>query len=358
MRSSSGEHFVALDHVRALAAFMVFTWHFTHTWLGHPVPFEYVPSVFFLSLLDEGHTGVALFMTLSGYLFAKLLDARTIRYRAFLWNRALRLFPLLALVIAIVGVTTVIDGGKLSAYALSIAAGVLFPTLPNGGWSITIEFHFYLMLPLFLWMVRRSRWLPLSIVLSAVLLRALVHARSGQVQSLAYWTLVGRIDQFVLGMLAFQFRGMIARRHVAAVACLVAFSLFYWYFDARGGFFKFPSYPSPSPLWIVLPTMEGIAYAVGIAWYDSSFSPSSAGVSGFIGRIGVYSYSIYLLQFFVVFRLSLFVHERVMDLSNFYVACLGSAVGFLLMVPIGHLTFRFIESPFLTLRRRYTAPAD
>jgi len=29
-----------------------------------------------MALLDEGHTGVALFMTLSGYLFAKLLDGK------------------------------------------------------------------------------------------------------------------------------------------------------------------------------------------------------------------------------------------------------------------------------------------
>ena len=62
MRSSSGEHFIALDHVRALAAFMVFAWHFTHAENGYPVPFEYVPALFPFSLLDEGHTGVALFM--------------------------------------------------------------------------------------------------------------------------------------------------------------------------------------------------------------------------------------------------------------------------------------------------------
>lgn len=66
MRSSSGEHFIALDHVRALAAFMVFAWHFTQAANGYPVPFEYVPALFPFSLLDAGHTGVALFMTLSG----------------------------------------------------------------------------------------------------------------------------------------------------------------------------------------------------------------------------------------------------------------------------------------------------
>src|SRR5947209_4560869 len=94
MRSSSGAHFIALDHVRALVAFMVVTWHFTHAGYGYPVPLDYIPAIFPFALLDEGHTGVALFMTLSGYLFAKLLDGASIDWKAFIWNRVVRLLPL------------------------------------------------------------------------------------------------------------------------------------------------------------------------------------------------------------------------------------------------------------------------
>src|SRR5215203_561184 len=135
MKSSSGAHFIALDHVRGLAAFIVFTWHFTHGQgeeNGYPIPYEYVPDVFLLSILDEGHTGVALFMCLSGYLFAKLLDGRNINYGAFLWNRALRLLPLLAVVILLVGIQSFFRGEDLYAYARSILRGAIFPSLPNG----------------------------------------------------------------------------------------------------------------------------------------------------------------------------------------------------------------------------------
>jgi len=31
MRSTTGQHFIGLDHVRAVAAFLVFAWHFSHT---------------------------------------------------------------------------------------------------------------------------------------------------------------------------------------------------------------------------------------------------------------------------------------------------------------------------------------
>jgi peptidoglycan/LPS O-acetylase OafA/YrhL len=332
---------------------MVFAWHFVHGENGHPVPFEFAPAVFPLSLLCEGHTGVALFMTLSGYLFAKLLDGKSIDFEAFFLNRVLRLLPLLTLVLLAEGVRRASAGGDLDAYLSEILEGAYLPTLPCGGWSITVEFHFYLILPVFLWLLRKSRFLPLAIVAGAVMLRSYLRSEQGEIQSLAFWTIVGRIDQFALGMLMFHFRALVTQRHALVVALLFVFSLCYWYFDSSGGFYRIATYPSPSRIWIILPTIEGLAYAIGIAWYDSSFSPKNTGVSRFIGRIGAYSYSIYLLHFFVVFRLATFVDQHVMRISNFYVACLWAALCFLLMLPAGYLSFRFVESPFLKLRRSY-----
>lgn len=355
MRSSSGAHFIALDHVRALAIFMVFAWHFTHTENGYPVPFEYTPAVFPLAILDEGHTGVSLFMTLSGYLFAKLLSGKSIHYGAFFWNRVLRLLPLLVVVLVINGLMTFFSGEDLIGYILYVAKGVLFPSLPNGGWSITVEFHYYAILPLFLWMIRKSKLLPLSLIAAALALRWFLHHELGEIQSLAYLTIIGRVDQFALGMLVCQFRSRFAGRHVMAGATISGFMIIYWYFDLQGGFYKSPSYPSPSLFWIVLPTIEGIAYAVSIAWYDTSFSHSTTGVSQLLGRIGEYSYSIYLLHFYVVFQAAEFVQERIMDISNFYLACLWSIVFFVMMMLPGYVSFRFIEAPFLSLRKRYIA---
>jgi peptidoglycan/LPS O-acetylase OafA/YrhL len=353
MRSTSGEHFIALDHVRALAAFMVFAWHFTHATNGYPVPFEYVPALFPLSVLDEGHTGVALFMTLSGYLFAKLLNGKSINYGAFIWNRALRLLPLLLFVIIIIGIKKLVTGESLSSYMLSITNGAIFPSLPNGGWSITVEFHYYLILPLLLWMLAKSRFWPFTVIIAAVALRTYFYYEKGEIQSLAYWTIIGRIDQFILGMLAYQFRNYFARRHVIAALSTVSFMAISWYLNSKGGFFQSPSYPSPSRLWIIIPTIEGIAYAIAIAWYDNSFTHSTSGLSKFIGRIGEYSYSIYLLHFFVVFRTAKFVNEQIMDISNFYLACCWSLLFFVLMIIPGYISFRYIEAPFLKLRKRY-----
>jgi len=332
---------------------MVFSWHFLHATNGFPIAFSYTPTLVPLALLDEGHTGVALFMTLSGYLFAKLLAGKSINYAAFLWNRVLRLLPLLSLVILAVGLITWLQGGNLGHYASTVSKGFLLPTLPNGGWSITAEFHYYVILPLFLLLLRVSRLLPLAILAASITLRFYLHQKTGEVQSYAYWTIIGRIDQFALGMLVYQFRSYFTQRHFLVVSIILAFLMFYWGFDHQGGFYQNARYPSPSLLWVVLPTIEGAVYAIAIAWYDNSFTPSTAGISGFIGRIGEYSYSIYLLHYFVVFYAAGFIHARIMPLSNFYTACLCALICFLAMLPLGYLSYRFIEAPCLKLRRRY-----
>jgi peptidoglycan/LPS O-acetylase OafA/YrhL len=354
MRSTTGEHYLALDHIRAVAALLVFTWHFTHSTNGYPVPFEYVPSLPFMALLDEGHTGVALFMVLSGYLFAKLLNGKNIHYRIFIWNRTLRLLPLLLVVVGLVGLQKYLaDPNHIWGYIRSVVRGLLQPTLPNGGWSITVEFHFYLLLPLLLAAFRRSLKFPVLIVVFATVFRLGIFALNGEVQTASYWTIVGRLDQFVWGMMAFHCRSHLAQRHQTVALVLAAFAAFYWYFDQLGGFYLNPSYPSPSVLWVFMPSIEGLAYAIAIAYYDASYSPKNSGVSKVVGKIGEYSYSIYLLHVFIVFRAARFTNENITSITNFYVALACSLVCFLLIVPLGYLSFRFIESPFLKFRKRY-----
>ncbi len=353
MKSSTGAHFIAIDHIRALAALMVFTWHFIHAGNGYPIPFNYLPNLIPFSIFDEGHTGVALFMTLSGYLFSKLLNGKSIDYKAFFWNRALRLLPLLVVVIIIVGLRDFKVNNGLLSYFTSIAKGAIFPTLPNGGWSITVEFHYYLMLPLFLWILAKSKNWFFLVILVTILVRTYIFNIQGEVQSDAYWTIIGRIDQFLMGMLAYHLRHYLAHRHYVALLALTIFTLIYWYFDSVGGFYENPSYPSVSAIWIILPTIEAVAYGIGIAWYDNSFAHSTGVVSKFIGRIGEYSYSIYLLHVFVVFRTAKFVDENIMDISNFYLACLWSLVCFILMMIPAHISFKYIETPFLKFRKPY-----
>lgn len=356
MRSSSGVHYLALDHLRALAAFMVFTWHFTHAGHGFPIPFEGAPRIIPFALLDEGHTGVALFMVLSGYLFAKLLDGSSIRYGIFFYNRLLRLLPILFVALTIYIILVHYRHGDVKALLRDIRNGWLYPTLPNGGWSITVELHFYLVLPFLLFIKRFEPRSLIALLPVYLIMRTILYWRLGEVQSLSYWTIIGRIDQFTIGIIGYQYRSIFSQARIA-FATAIGFVGFYYWFDVRGGFYQMPSYPSSSPIWIVLPLIEGVAYGVLIAWYDARLIDGRSAISRFIGLLGSYSYSIYLLHFFVVFEAAQFIHMQVMPITNFYIACLWSLFAFCLMIVPGYLSFRFIEEPFLRLRRPYLVHA-
>jgi len=347
MRSSTGAYYIGLDHLRALAALLVFEWHFIH---AKAVPFDYVPSFFPAALFDEGHCGVALFMCLSGYLFAKLLDGKQISYSGFLWNRFIRLAPLLAFVILIAGLG--LHRHDLLEYSKSILQGVIYPTLPNGGWSITAEAHFYIVLPVILLLMRRNIiWVALIIV-AAILLRTEIYIYRGEVQTLAYWTIIGRVDQFVLGVIAFSLRRHVEKRHLLMLVLFALFTTFYWYFDSIGGFYDSPSYPSPYPIWIVMPTIEGAFFGSLVAYYDSSFALPNSGLSAQVAKIGAYSYSIYLSHFFYVFWMG-DVFFSVAQTRNFYVTAVAGLACFLVAAALASVSYRYVEVPFLQLRRKY-----
>jgi peptidoglycan/LPS O-acetylase OafA/YrhL len=186
----------------------------------------------------------------------------------------------------------------------------------------------------------------------AIALRAVLWASGQDVQQWAYWTLIGRIDQFLLGMLAWRYRRAIAGRHWYAALIATGFALAYYWYDLAGGFFSAEP-GTPSALWVIWPTVEALGWASLIAYYDGSFVPRDAGLSGAIARAGTYSYSIYLLHFYFVFDAAYLIDRYVMRLSNFYVASGWSLLCFIAMVPVARLSYRCAEEPFLRLRKRY-----
>lgn len=347
MRSSDGRHWIALDHLRGVAALLVFCWHFLHGTNLH------IPKFPPLAIIDEGHIGVALFMTLSGYLFAKLLDGKEIVYSRFFWNRFIRLAPLLVFVMIAGGALhyfTETQSHRMAAYGGALLDGFIFPTWPNGGWSIAVEMQFYLLLPVIFLLTRQSKLAPIGVVALAICLRWAIFLHDRTVQEEAYFTLAGRIDQFLLGIAAFQFREFTKGEHWQAFAVLIVFAAFYSWFDWAGGYGAFDA----SSFWVIFPTLMGAGCGFLIAYYDTSYSPSETGASKLLGRLGTYSYSIYLLHPFFVSRAVLFINHRIAHLTNFYTALAASLVCFCGMVAIAWASYMLIEKPFLGLRVRYT----
>lgn len=352
MKSSSGKYYIGLDHLRALAVLMVFSWHFIHS--RDIVPLDgSAPWFAPLSLLTQGYTGVSLFMVLSGYIFARLMDGQQLLYGRFLLNRALRILPLLTVVI-------------LAAYAKSIVThdgmdipgrllwGWLAPVLPQGGWSITVEMHFYVLLPVILWIAARSQMGLCLVVLVAVAVRVGLYAFTNHVEHLSYYTMLGRIDQFLLGCMAFQWREQIRGKHGLWLLAAAAFCGLMSYVDHQGSMFSRST--DMSRWWIFMTTVEGLFYGLTVAWYDSSFKHSNGRLSSFVALVGRYSYSIYLLHTFVVFRLAEFIHHKVLVIDQAPLALLVATICLILFMPVAALSYKLIEAPFLKRRVIYTRP--
>lgn len=349
MRSSTGEYFIGLDHLRAVAVFMVFCWHFTHA--GDIVPIDgSMTALPVMALFTQGFTGVALFMVLSGYLFAKLSDGRELRLGGFWINRALRLLPLLSVVMVLAYLKSRYTGESLYM-AERLAWGWLLPTLPQGAWSITVEAHFYVLFPLVLWLTRRAPAALLGLLALALASRGFLYWQDAKLGYVAYHTLVGRVDQFLLGCLAWHWRHLMTGRHLVWALAAAAFVGLMWHID-RTGSLLIPR-DNFSPWWISLTTLEGLFYALTVAWYDTSFKPGQGWLSRGVARVGQYSYAIYLLHTFVVFKLAVWIHTHVLALSNVYLAVAAAALSFVVFLPVAALSFRLIEAPFLRLRVPY-----
>jgi peptidoglycan/LPS O-acetylase OafA/YrhL len=346
MRSSSGLYVGKLDHVRACAAFLVYCWHFLHT----HVPYEFVPAFAPLSLLEEGHIGVALFMTLSGYLFAKIIDGHPLDPGRFYRNRVLRLAPLLAVVL-----TYWTLRGNMGLE--SFLQGFVRPTWPGGAWSVAVELHFYAMFPAILWLQRGHRIGALvALFMLSILTRFAVWSITGSVQAFSYWTIGGCIDLFMAGMLWHELSKRRAVRRNASVLLGVSLGVVVgaWHgFNNMGGFQGTAS----SPLWIIMPTLQGLAFGAVIVGYEYSSLKLPGLADRALAKVGEVSYSIYLLHF--VFYPTMVKHLAAVgfDMASFPTALAFAVLTFPLIVGVAMLSYTYIEQPFLRMRGSYERKA-
>jgi peptidoglycan/LPS O-acetylase OafA/YrhL len=342
MRSSSGLYVSKLDHVRAIAAFLVYCWHFVHV----HVPFDLVPAFLPLSLLEEGHIGVALFMTLSGYLFAKIIDGRPLDLRRFYKNRFLRLVPLLAVVLAYWAAR-----GDMGLQAF--LKGFFLPVWHSGAWSVAVELHFYALFPAILWLQRGNRTGALvALFMASIVMRFGIWAATGNVQDLSYWTIGGCIDLFVAGMLWHELakRDAIRRHAGKLLATALAAIVIGWHqFNLAGGFWG----TTHSPLWIVIPTLQGLALGAAIVGYEFSNVKLPQRIDHGLAKIGEVSYSIYLLHFIFYPTIVKQLTHAGFDMASFPVALSFAILVFPLMVAIACVSYHLIEKPFLRLRQSY-----
>lgn len=173
--------FYGLDHLRALAIFLVFFYHYDASIFGHP------------QWLDEparfGWTGVDLFFVLSGFLissqlFAQVRNGGQVKLGEFFVKRFLRILPAFWVVVAIYFLWPGFHEREALAplwryllFVQNIELDLKQTATFSHAWSLCVEEHFYLFLPFILallaWsrLFKRSYWLLILLFAGTIILR-------------------------------------------------------------------------------------------------------------------------------------------------------------------------------------------
>lgn len=372
--SAAGEksgHLPVLDGLRGVAILFVLVDHYSAL-----VPASGGLAGAVKYLLFWGRTGVDLFFVLSGFLITRILLSTLTQERYFLnfySRRFLRIFPVyygfLGLFFFLLGPNLLPGDPDFSwlrqhqvwfwCYAsnvLQAVHGAMIPYLPHF-WTLAIEEQFYLLWPLLLFLVGRTRYLPLLCVGLICLAPALrIGLLAAHVQGFVATTLLpSRCDGLAMGALLAYAEAGGKRMNLTGVAVVaVVVAVFCGVTLALPGTLAFLDLGRKG----LYQSLEGLLFLILVALAVRSqsgerlfqmFNAKS------LRTIGKYSYGMYVFHF----PLLIFVHgdgfarhlsQRVGFLPAVILVTLSfSAVTFLLAYGSWHV----FEKHFLRLKRYF-----
>ena len=370
---ASLRHNAALDGIRGLAILMVLGRHLIHVNTGIKSPFY----SFAFNFRDSLFSGVDVFFALSGFLITRILVQTASDghyFRSFYARRALRIFPLYYGVLLLLFACTPLfhiqwhgDQWRLLTYSnrLFQARSRVPWNFYYGGlinlvnfWSLHIEEQFYLLWPLFVFLLRSPRRiLTVAAVLSAACLGLrfylYVHGFS---QDYLYTSLITRVDSLLIGAclaVALRTRFHAQTLKLATPVFLVTFVLFIADYSMQN-MAKTSNYSILFPLEF---TFLSLAATALIAMCQKPRSRMArifrTPLLRFFGR---YSYGLYIFHSV----LPMFYERHVTDLTgrlhNHAVGNLiNSAVELAVALAVSMLSYHYFEMPFLKLKRFFPA---
>jgi peptidoglycan/LPS O-acetylase OafA/YrhL len=350
------QHLRSLDGIRAIAVVMVMLFHF-----GYFAP---------------GWVGVQVFFVLSGYLITGiLLQARDRSFSEYLstfyWNRALRIFPLLFVFIGLSGIAYALFGEPSSFksdWPWLISFGANFARMRSEDlgpafvhiWSLAVEQQFYILWPLVVFFVPRQgfKFLILGMLaLTPILRLAIVETFSEEQYKAAYVLPFAQFDAFAAGSaiavfgldrLKYAGRWFAALTAIAAIAGLAV--LITAYMSSRSAY--------PASLGYAMYLRSGYGYVWGYSLLNILFMVgivcAMQGQARFLRLsglvwVGKISYGVYVYHL-PLLLLGLALREKMQMDAHWRPAFFAVWVGVVLLV--SDQSYRWLESPFLKLKRR------
>lgn len=356
----------ALESLRGLLAIWVL--------MGHVVDRIYTNAELsraHLSLLSQPILAVYVFIILSGFVIMLLLDHEPMTYAAFVCRRFFRLAPLYLTVLAASAMTLGWRHGVVAhfpwftpesaAHDLRLteaaqthfwpefAAHVLMLqglcdhwlplsdyTFVGQGWSISLEWQFYLVAPLIFWLIRSRRWLSVSAIAVAAFGLYKLNQGVGFIGSQFGYFAIGIASYFAFKYSDGAQWDISAFDLAAIVACAVLIF--------------FLSSPWALMAW-------ALVLATTVAKGSGVLGPITALVSNclelpLLRWLGAISYSIYLIHGLAISAAMSVVADYLPGLAKLEAAAAVLALTLGLTLAVSTLTHRFIERPGIRIGRR------
>lgn len=369
MKSFNFQYLSRLDHLRFFACILMIFHHFAGDNIYHLTNLSFSEKIGQLWLIN-GSTGVSLFLVLSAFLFTLIAKGGQykIQYSKFILNRILRIFPLTVFLVFIVIMmnrvnSTPMDIFRLLTLQLNTGNPItgwgheFFPSGPI--WTVAVEFQFYLIFPFLILFARKygMKYLLNFIALIFFVKLLLVYMYNYNIYYHLYHTIIGRLDQFLVGIILgiFYTKGVFSYKNNLFYLALIIFPLIlltvlFWQVEVQHNTFL------RSLVYFQLEALLWGAFIIGyLGFATQNEYKEIQGIGAYIGKtlffLGTLSFSIYLFHLpvgtFVNYFLSL-PQPNNMTESVMYSL---ERIPFILLFAL--ISYYSIEKPFMDLRQKY-----
>ncbi|MFG1346775.1 acyltransferase [Xanthobacter autotrophicus DSM 431] len=356
------QNFVSIESLRAYMAWWVVLGHASH--LTRAADFLPQPVV---RLIERGDIAVNVFIIISGFVITHLLASKKENYAPYLTRRFFRIFPVylfcLILAIAITDLyqaayfhTWVVGVDMRQARALEESSNFfthlgLHLTLLHGilpdtflpfasstflapAWSLSLEWQFYLVAPVLIFLLSRSSIVMLATVGVSLIVFAIVH--TGKLGTWAYPSFLPiSIQYFLIGILSRQCLGRLRQQGLVAEPLIVLAALI-----------ALLAGPLEALIWIVF--LAFTMMEMGVLRLQTGALEKLANVFVFnplVARVGTWSYSTYLIHI-PVFSIVVGGATLMLPAVSQALAVVLVLLSLPLVLLVSWCTFMLVEKPF------------
>ena len=315
-----------------------------------------------VAVVRAGASGVDLFFALSAFLITSLLlkermETGGVSLRLFYLRRILRIWPLYFLVVAL-GIVLAHAMPNQQVLPWRVAAGYLlfvsnwmYPfvapvrSICAPLWTVSIEEQFYILWPALVKVLQR-RGIVVAAITTFVLatLSQVGIVLAGVGWGYLYYGSASRATSFALGILLAIGAHRLPKLTSGFRFMLVAGGIGGWVFAAA----RLTDQPGPPGMQLALARLI-ISFASAAILYGCLYSSNNLLRGGAVVRLGKISYGLYLWHF-----TGLLIAINLFPLVHGWQRLGATALGFVMTLFLAFASYRWVESPFLRLKDRFT----